>query len=405
MGAGASAAESRVFCHNCGARSACGVEALEDPECIACGARDGVELTDTRLPVTPLAGPPSGVAALGHSALGAVEGDSGGALGSHAPRPGGLARQAALAGAPAGNPPGPMRVESVTVVAVPRPEEGGLLLRVLPNMVAQRPASAGRAGTAEVRGAGEDVEDWESPPEPACHALVSRLQATPLAPEATTRYGVCVICAEDIADVETPVIELGCAHAFHEECIKQWLTRRHTCPVCRLELETDSVTYLRTIGLSEEADELEKEEQARQEQEEEEQAAARRRWVESMRVGVPVHFGLSCERCAETPLIGVCHRCTSCEGYVLCGDCYAGRKESDHPGDHTFREFGAAGDDEPTRGGDAPPRSGDAMPLLVQPAQPDAAASNSDEMQGDAAVAAAEMAFVAMHSARQFRRS
>lgn len=405
MGAGASAAESRVFCHHCGARTPCGASASDAPECLSCGAKDGVELTDSRLPLTETS-PGAGVPNPGRFGVYEGVGDAGSS--SAATGSNDLASRAAAAAAASTS--GPVRVESVTVVAVQRPEDGGLLLRVLPNVVPQRPGAGSPRGAADVQGVGDAIDDWEAPPEPACPALVSRLQAELLGPDPTKQYGVCVICADDISEVGTPVIELGCGHAFHEECIRQWLTRRHTCPVCRLEMEVDSVRYLRSIGLSEEADELEKVELARQEQELQKQAAARRRWVESMRRGVPVHFGMSCARCGDTPLTGDCYRCPAREGYTLCGECFTHREESDHLEDHAFEQFGAIGGGGFSDAHDAPPGQGGLLTVLVRPPQRDAGAGGDHEdeavsseaasppMRSDAAMAAAEAAFAAVRS-------
>ena len=308
MGAGASAADGRLFCHSCGARTAI-ADAAECPCCAVCGATESVEVTDARLPVTS---PTSAMRALSRVSL---------------PR------------SSASNTT--MRVESVSVVALERPEDGGLLLRVLPNVVA-RPRVESEEGSMlapiSLVAEDQDQEEWELPAEPACDAFVSRLQAstrfdTPL------RGGHCVICAEDIVENGTPVVTLNCQHHFHEDCIRRWLTRRHTCPTCRMELEVDDVRYLRSIGLKEEADALEKVKRERLALEQQQQAAERRRWVESMRRGEAVHFGLSCSSCAVSPMVGECFRCKECEDFVLCAECHKHREEWHSP-DHAFTNFG-----------------------------------------------------------------
>ncbi|CAE8624653.1 unnamed protein product, partial [Polarella glacialis] len=312
-----------------------------------------------------------------------------------------------------------MRVESVTVVALERPEDGGLLLRVLPNVVARRreaPASGVLAISAERGGAAEtalgletaaagpqnltsslgtipaeaDQEDWELPAEPACDALVSRLQAS-LHLEGAASGGVCVICAEDINEVGVPAISLNCEHVFHEDCIRRWLTKRHTCPTCRLVLEVDDVKYLRSIGLREEADALEKVEQERIAKENQLQAAERRRWVESMRRGDPVHFGLACGLCAVTPVVGDCFRCQDCEDCVLCSTCYEQREEN-HCVGHDFSPFGLIRGAAPGSHG-VPHGPGGLLTVLVPPpARLPAALSEfeSGEARGEASLAAAE---------------
>ncbi|CAK9050344.1 E3 ubiquitin-protein ligase RING1-like (RING finger protein 1) (RING-type E3 ubiquitin transferase RING1-like) [Durusdinium trenchii] len=306
MGAGASAADGRLFCHSCGARTAI-LDGVECPCCTVCGATDSVEVTDARLPVTS---PTSAMRALSRASL-----------------PSAPAQRAATS----------MRVESVTVVALERPEDGGLLLRVLPNAVARpRDSEPGSlSGTVSFVAEDPDQEDGELPAEPACDAFVSRLQAS--TQEAVG--GHCVICAEDIVEHGTPVVTLNCQHSFHEGCIRRWLTRRHTCPTCRMELEVDDVRYLRSIGLKDEADALEKVKRELMAQEQQQQAAERRRWVDSMRRGEAVHFGLACGSCFVSPMVGECFRCKDCEDFVMCGDCYKHHKECHTPG-HSFTPFG-----------------------------------------------------------------
>lgn len=420
MGAGASAAEGRVFCHHCGARTAS--SASGELRCSSCGATDGVEATDQRLPTTsstPTPGFASSSASASPSATGstatssmappAAAGEPGvptwplgtaaassgsGALSSSAgPASSSTASASTAWPMAAAGTRASMRVESVTVVATQRPEDGGLLLRVLPNVVERREAVTATG----------DAEDWEATSEPACAALVSRLQGLPLSTEAANWGDFCVICAETMAEEGSPVLVLSCGHVFHEACIRRWLTRRHTCPTCRFELEVDNVKYLRSIGLAEEADALEKIEQEKQARELQKQAAARRRWVQSMRRGDPVHFGLVCGDCGETPLIGSCYRCTACEGYILCSECYAAQEANPsdrHPEDHTFVQFGAPGGSTGVPHGPG----GQLTVLLPAPSRPSqqeqlpSGGALEAEAPGEAALAAAEAAFVAVRS-------
>lgn len=52
----------------------------------------------------------------------------------------------------------------------------------------------------------------------------------------------CAVCKDWMAE-GTFAIELDCSHTFCEDCILPWLKQRNSCPVCRLEMETDDVEY------------------------------------------------------------------------------------------------------------------------------------------------------------------
>jgi len=45
----------------------------------------------------------------------------------------------------------------------------------------------------------------------------------------------CVICLEDFVSKEK-VIALPCIHFFHKPCIKKWVIKENTCPICKFEL-------------------------------------------------------------------------------------------------------------------------------------------------------------------------
>merc|ERR1711879_529905 len=48
-------------------------------------------------------------------------------------------------------------------------------------------------------------------------------------------HGTCAICLMDWADNDVISIT-PCAHAFHQECIQQWLRKKQTCAACRQDL-------------------------------------------------------------------------------------------------------------------------------------------------------------------------
>lgn len=45
----------------------------------------------------------------------------------------------------------------------------------------------------------------------------------------------CAICVKEMG-LDDRVINVGCAHTFHENCIKRWLRLKMCCPVCRSPL-------------------------------------------------------------------------------------------------------------------------------------------------------------------------
>ena len=45
----------------------------------------------------------------------------------------------------------------------------------------------------------------------------------------------CVICLDDFQENDE-ILSLPCVHIYHAECIKEWLRKRNTCPICKLEI-------------------------------------------------------------------------------------------------------------------------------------------------------------------------
>jgi hypothetical protein len=46
----------------------------------------------------------------------------------------------------------------------------------------------------------------------------------------------CPICLEPV-DLKTEITRLLCKHWFHSQCIRQWLAKYNTCPICRRDLK------------------------------------------------------------------------------------------------------------------------------------------------------------------------
>ena len=50
--------------------------------------------------------------------------------------------------------------------------------------------------------------------------------------EFNIRFEDCAICHEPMGD---DVVNLGCTHIFHNECIVEWFSLKRSCPICRAE--------------------------------------------------------------------------------------------------------------------------------------------------------------------------
>eukprot|EP01087_Luapelamoeba_hula_P002577 TRINITY_DN1223_c0_g1_i1.p1 TRINITY_DN1223_c0_g1~~TRINITY_DN1223_c0_g1_i1.p1 ORF type:complete len:319 (-),score=62.49 TRINITY_DN1223_c0_g1_i1:203-1159(-) len=53
----------------------------------------------------------------------------------------------------------------------------------------------------------------------------------------------CTICQEDFVSGDNAT-KLPCTHAYHSDCVLQWLKDHHTCPVCRHALPTEETTVV-----------------------------------------------------------------------------------------------------------------------------------------------------------------
>lgn len=49
----------------------------------------------------------------------------------------------------------------------------------------------------------------------------------------TVHGGGCAICLEEYKDGENCAVAVTCNHKFHGVCIKAWLLKHDTCPLCR----------------------------------------------------------------------------------------------------------------------------------------------------------------------------
>ncbi|KAF2893315.1 hypothetical protein ILUMI_12871 [Ignelater luminosus] len=54
--------------------------------------------------------------------------------------------------------------------------------------------------------------------------------------------GQCHICLKEYEEAENIKI-MPCKHKFHSACIKAWLAKTNSCPLCRYELPTNDEYY------------------------------------------------------------------------------------------------------------------------------------------------------------------
>jgi hypothetical protein len=67
---------------------------------------------------------------------------------------------------------------------------------------------------------------------------IEALTAAPRAARATfvDEHKECPVCLGTLrADARGGVCQLRCGHRYHATCIKNWLVRSATCPVCRCD--------------------------------------------------------------------------------------------------------------------------------------------------------------------------
>lgn len=69
-------------------------------------------------------------------------------------------------------------------------------------------------------------------PPPAAEKKASSFRYTKNQAIATNTDSECSICLGEFKDGEK-CRQLECEHAFHEECIDQWLLKMNQCPLCR----------------------------------------------------------------------------------------------------------------------------------------------------------------------------
>ncbi|KAG6538126.1 uncharacterized RING finger protein P32A8.03c-like [Zingiber officinale] len=78
---------------------------------------------------------------------------------------------------------------------------------------------------------GVEITQYNRGPRPASPATVEGLQMVTKMGEDSS----CSICLDDF-EVMTQALAMPCGHSFHEGCLKEWLRRKNSCPLCRFSM-------------------------------------------------------------------------------------------------------------------------------------------------------------------------
>ncbi|XP_018327573.1 E3 ubiquitin-protein ligase RNF181-like [Agrilus planipennis] len=84
----------------------------------------------------------------------------------------------------------------------------------------------------------EELGETQRLPPPASIEAVNNLPEVSINEEGKQ----CPVCLKDY-EKGSSAVKMPCDHLFHPECIKRWLTKTNSCPLCRHELPTDDENY------------------------------------------------------------------------------------------------------------------------------------------------------------------
>ncbi|GLT50134.1 hypothetical protein SLA2020_236420 [Shorea laevis] len=62
--------------------------------------------------------------------------------------------------------------------------------------------------------------------------IMARLNREAYHPTGTEEHSACSVCQDEYGEGDL-LGKLDCRHDYHFECIKQWLLRKNSCPMCR----------------------------------------------------------------------------------------------------------------------------------------------------------------------------
>ncbi|XP_058213774.1 putative RING-H2 finger protein ATL12 [Rhododendron vialii] len=60
----------------------------------------------------------------------------------------------------------------------------------------------------------------------------------------------CAVCLSKFEDIEVLRLLPKCKHAFHINCVDQWLESHSTCPLCRQRISVEDLTYSNSLRFS-----------------------------------------------------------------------------------------------------------------------------------------------------------
>lgn len=59
----------------------------------------------------------------------------------------------------------------------------------------------------------------------------------------------CVICLEEFKNDKNNLINLGCKHRFHTQCLKDWIKHNKKCPICRQKISIRNILEKNKVNI------------------------------------------------------------------------------------------------------------------------------------------------------------